>query len=152
MKADTGITAEISDPNDLGLPAGSASTEIDTSQPQTPTLNERFSRNLMQLVLDASSALRRGDQDTVNAIIDRANEANNHILTEITTLGTKSNSIEFYQNKNKDYEFNLKERQNLVEGTDMENEIIEWEAVKAAYDATLKMGTQILPHSIFDFI
>ncbi len=34
----------------------------------------------------------------------------------------------------------------------MENEIIEWEAVKAAYDATLKMGTQILPHSIFDFI
>lgn len=152
MKADTGITAEISAPNDLGLPAGSASTEIDTSQPQTPTLNERFSRNLMQLVLDASSALRRGDQDTVNAIIDRANEANNHILTEITTLGTKSNSIEFYQNKNKDYEFNLKERQNLVEGTDMENEIIEWEAVKAAYDATLKMGTQILPHSIFDFI
>ena len=48
---------------------GSASTEIDTSQPQTPTLNERFSRNLMQLVLDASSALRRGDQDTVNAIL-----------------------------------------------------------------------------------
>lgn len=152
MKAGEGFTAEISAPNDLGLPAGSASTEIDDSVPQSPVLSERFSKNLMQLVLDAASALRRGDQSTVNAIIDRANEANNHILTEITTLGTKYNSIEFYQNKNKDYEYNLKERQNLVEGTDMENEIITYEAVKAAYDATLKIGTQILPHSIFDFV
>lgn len=152
MKADLGFTAEISAPNDLGLPAGSASTEIDESVPQTPVLTERFSKNLMQLVLDAASALRRGDQDTVNAIIDRANEANNHILTEITTLGTKYNSIEFYESKNKDYDYNLKARQNIVEGTDMENEIITYEAVKAAYDATLKIGTQILPHSIFDFI
>ena len=152
MKADLGFTAEISAPNDLGLPAGSASTEIDESVPQSPVLTERFSKNLMQLVLDAAVALRKGDQDTVNAIIDRANEANNHILTEITTLGTKYNSIEFYQNKNKDYEYNLKERQNLVEGTDMENEIITWEAVKAAYDATLKIGAQVLPHSIFDFV
>lgn len=152
MKAALGFTAEITAPNDLGLPAGSASTEIDESIPQTPVIAERFSKNLMQLVLDAASALRRGDQDTVNAIIDRANQANNHILTEITTLGTKYNSIEFYENKNKDYEYNLKERQNIVEGTDMENEIITWEAVKAAYDATLKMGAQILPHSIFDFV
>ena len=152
MKAALGNTAEISAPNDLGLPAGSASTEIDESVSQIPVLTERFSKNLMQLVLDAASALRNGDQDTVNAIIDRANEANNHILTEITTLGTKYNSIEFYENKNKDYEYNLKERQNIVEGTDMENEIITWEAVKAAYDATLKMGAQILPHSIFDFV
>lgn len=152
MKTEEGVTAKISAPNDLGLPAGTASTEIDESQPQSPVLTERYSKNLMQLVLDAASALRRGDQDTVNAIIDRANEANNHILTEITTLGTKYNSIEFYQNKNKDYDFNLKERQNLVEGTDMENEIMQYYAIKAAYDATLKMGSQILPHSIFDFV
>ncbi|MDE6599592.1 MAG: hypothetical protein K2K34_05875 [Oscillospiraceae bacterium] len=118
----------------------------------TPDIKERFSKNLMQLVLDAASALRKGDQDTVNAIIDRANEANNHVLHEITSLGIKYNTIEFYQNKNKDYAFNLRERQNLVEGTDMENEIIEYYAVKAAYDATLKIGSQVLPHSIFDFI
>ena len=125
---------------------------LNLSEDGTPDISERFSKNLMQLVLDAASALRRGDQDTVNAIIDRANEANNHILNEITTLGIKYNTIEFYQNKNKDYEYNLKERQNLVEGTDMENEIIEYYAVKAAYDATLKIGSQVLPHSIFDFI
>lgn len=115
-------------------------------------VSDRYSKNLMQLVLDAAFALKKGDQATVNAIIDRANEANNHILSEITTLGTKQQSIEFYENKNKDYEYTLKERQNVVEGTDMENEIINYEAIKAAYDATLKMGAQILPHSIFDFV
>lgn len=137
----------------FAFPVGEVNQErVPLNEDGTPDLSERFSKNLMQLVLDAASALRKGDQDTVNAIIDRANQANNHILTEITTLGTKYNSIEFYENKNKDYEYNLKERQNIVEGTDMENEIITWEAVKAAYDATLKMGAQILPHSIFDFV
>lgn len=111
-----------------------------------------YSQNLIQLVLDAATALRNGDQPTANAIIDRAKEANNHILTQITTLGTKQSSIEFYLNKTEDYRFNLKERQNLVEGTDMEAEITNYEAVKAAYDATLKIGAQLLPHSIFDFI
>ena len=138
--------------NDFGLTEGEIARTVPMTEDGTPDISERYSKNLMQLVLDAASALRRGDQGTVNAIIDRANEANNHILKEITTLGTKYNTIEFYQNKNKDYEYNLKERQNLVEGTDMENEIIEYYAVKAAYDATLKIGTQVLPHSIFDFI
>lgn len=134
-------------------PAGEVSQDkLPLNEDGTPDLSNVYSKNLMQLVLDAASALRKGDQSRVNAIIDRANEANSHILNEITTLGTKYNTIEFYQNKNKDYEYNLKERQNLVEGTDMENEIIEYYAVKAAYDATLKIGTQVLPHSIFDFI
>ncbi|MDE7302366.1 MAG: hypothetical protein K2N60_03495 [Oscillospiraceae bacterium] len=138
--------------NDFGLTEGEIARTVPMTEDGTPNITERYSKNLMQLVLDAASALRKGDQGTVNAIIDRANEANNHILKEITTLGTKYNTIEFYQNKNKDYDYNLKERQNLVEGTDMENEIIEYYAVKAAYDATLKIGTQVLPHSIFDFI
>ncbi|MBD5139609.1 MAG: hypothetical protein HDT24_09900 [Ruminococcus sp.] len=138
--------------NDFMLRNGEIERSVPMTEDGTPDISERFSKNLMQLVLDAASALRKGDQDTVNAIIDRANEANNHILNEITTLGIKYNTIEFYQSKNKDYEYNLKERQNLVEGTDMENEIIEYYAVKAAYDATLKIGSQVLPHSIFDFI
>ncbi|MBD5147083.1 MAG: hypothetical protein HDT21_14455 [Ruminococcus sp.] len=149
---DSGINKVEIGANDFGLTEGEITRTVPMTEDGTPDISERYSKNLMQLVLDAASALRRGDQDTVNAIIDRANEANNHILKEITTLGTKYNTIEFYQNKNKDYEYNLKERQNLVEGTDMENEIIEYYAVKAAYDATLKIGTQVLPHSIFDFI
>lgn len=114
--------------------------------------NDGYSKNLAQLVLDAARALRNGDQATPNAIIDKANKANQNILIEIANLGSKYNNIEFYQSKNEDSKFNLRERQNLVEGTDMEYEISYWENLMAAYDASLKVGTQIIPHSIFDFI
>lgn len=113
---------------------------------------EGYSNNLIQLTYDVAAALRDNDRATVNAIIDRANTANNHILTQIAKLGTKQASIDFQLNKNEDYRFNLKERQNLVEGTDMEEEITNYEAVKAAYDASLQIGAQLLPKSIFDFI
>ncbi len=111
-----------------------------------------FSQNLIQLAYDAAEALRKNDRSTVNAIIDRANTANNHILTQIAKLGTKQNSIDFQLSKTEEYRFNLKERQNLVEGTNMEEEIINYEAVMAAYDASLQIGAQLLPKSIFDFV
>lgn len=115
-------------------------------------MEDGYSCNLIQLTYDVADALRNNDRATVNAIIDRANTANNHILTQIAKLGTKQSSIDFQLNKTEDYRFNLKERQNLVEGTDMEEEIINYEAVMAAYDASLQIGAQLLPKSIFDFI
>ena len=115
-------------------------------------MEDGYSQNLIQLTYDAADALRNNDRATVNAIIDRANTANSHILTQIAKLGTKQSSIDFQLNKTEDYRFNLKERQNLVEGTDMEEEIINYEAVMAAYDASLQIGAQLLPKSIFDFI
>ena len=111
-----------------------------------------YSKNLIQLVLDAAEALRNGDQSYVNAAIDRANNANGGVLTAITTLGTKQNDIDFYIGKMADDRFNFDERQNLIEGTDMEAEISNWYNLQAAYDAFLKIGTSVIPSSIFDFV
>lgn len=115
-------------------------------------VEDGYSKNLIQLTYDVADALRNNDRSTVNAIIDRANTANNHILTQIAKLGTKQASIDFQLSKTEDYRFNLKDRQNLVEGTNMEEEITNHEAVKAAYDASLQIGAQLLPKSIFDFV
>ncbi|MDE6709749.1 MAG: hypothetical protein K2J76_04590 [Oscillospiraceae bacterium] len=114
--------------------------------------SEGYSKNLMQLALDAARSLRKGDQSTVNAIIDKADMSNDNVLTAITTIGSKQNSIEFYVNRNEDSRFNLRERQNIVEGTDMETEISYWESLMAAYEASLKVGTQVIPNSIFNYI
>lgn len=114
--------------------------------------DEGYSKNLIQLVLDSARALRNGDQSTTNAIIDKANISNNNILIEITNIGSKQNGIEFYENRNEDSRYNLRERQNIVEGTDMETEISYWESLRAAYEASLKVGTQIIPNSIFNYI
>ncbi|MCH5192564.1 MAG: hypothetical protein J1F11_01280 [Oscillospiraceae bacterium] len=119
---------------------------------ETDIEGKTFSKNLIQLVLDAAEALKRGDRDYANDVIDRANLANNGVLTQITTLGSKQNDIAFYEDRNKDYDYNLKERQNLIEGTDMEAEIMNWYNLQAAYDAFLKIGTSVIPSSIFDFV
>ncbi len=116
------------------------------------TDEDGYSMNLIQLVYDAAEAMRNNDRETVNAIIDRANASNNRILTQIAKLGTKQNNIDFQLSKNEEYRYNLQDRQNLVEGTDMEEEIINYEAVMAAYDASLQIGAQLLPKSIFDFV
>ena len=93
-----------------------------------------------------------GDQGYVNAVIDKANEANGLILKSITTLGIRQNTIDFYLDRMTDTEFNLKDRQNLVEGTDMAEEITNEYNLQAAYEAALKMGSWVLPKSIFDFV
>jgi flagellar hook-associated protein 3 FlgL len=111
-----------------------------------------YSNNFVQLIYDAAAALTKGDVETVNATLDRLSAANTGILTEITTLGAKQNSIEFYQNKNDDYRISLQSRQNDVEYCDTEKEIINMDSAYAAYQASLQLSSNILPRSIFDFI
>ncbi len=111
-----------------------------------------YSKNFVQLIYDAAYALDNGDVDYANAVLDKFNQANSHVLTEITTLGSKQNSMDFYMTKNEDYRMSLKERQNNVEGCDMNEQIVDLEATEAAYNAILQMSSTILPKSIFDFI
>lgn len=114
--------------------------------------NEFYSNNFVQLIFDAAAALKEGDTERANATLDRLNNANTGILTEITTLGSKQNSIEFYLSKNKEYKASLQSRQNDVEGCDMNEEIINMNSTEAAYNAALQLSSKVLPRSIFDFI
>ncbi|MGN0608900.1 MAG: flagellin [Oscillospiraceae bacterium] len=114
--------------------------------------NEFYSNNFVQLIFDAAAALKEGDMERANATLDRLNTANTGILTEITTLGAKQNSIEFYLSKNEEYKTSLQSRQNDVEGCDMNEEIINMDSTEAAYNAALQLSSRVLPRSIFDFI
>jgi|GEM_PF-1512883 len=112
----------------------------------------QFSNNFVQLLYDAADALRGGDISRANATIDLLNNANNGILTEITSLGAEQRATEFYLDKDEEYETTLKERQNDVEGVDMDKEITNLDAMEAAYNALLQLSSRVLPKSIFDFI
>ena len=114
--------------------------------------NDFYSKNFVQLIYDAAAALKAGDTERANATLDRLNTANTGILTEITTLGSKQNSIEFYLSKSDEYRTSLKSRQNDVEGCDMNEEIINMNSTEAAYNAALQLSSKVLPRSIFDFI
>lgn len=108
--------------------------------------------NLMQLVYDAAAAMRNGDRETVNRLIDKIDDANTKVLNAITDLGIKQNNMDFYMQKNEVYRLSLLEKQNDLEGVDLEAEITNWKTIDAAYNAALSMGSNILPKSLFDFI
>ncbi|MGN1304355.1 MAG: hypothetical protein ACI4YB_04885 [Oscillospiraceae bacterium] len=112
----------------------------------------QFSNNFVQLIYDAADALRAGDVSRANATIDLLDNSNTGILTEITTLGAKYKSTEFYLEKDEEYKMSLQERQNDVEGCDMTQEITNMNATQAAYNAMLQLSANVLPKSIFDFI
>ncbi|MCD7730536.1 MAG: hypothetical protein LUI05_03445 [Oscillospiraceae bacterium] len=127
-------------------------TEDDVIDIDGTSTEVTFSKNFVQLIFDAAASLKDGDTSTANAILDRLNTANTGILTEITTLGTKQNRVEFYLNKNDEQRISLQSRQNDVEGVDTESEIVTMDSLQAAYNAALQMNAQVLPSSIFDFI
>lgn len=108
--------------------------------------------NLIQLTYDAAAALRAGDMEAVNRYIDKLDAANTKVLNAVTDLGIKQNNLDFYTDKNSVYRLSLLEKQNDLEGADLEEEITNWKTVSAAYNAALSMGSNILPKSLFDFI
>ncbi len=110
------------------------------------------SKNMIQLVYDAAEALANGDLSTANGLIDRINNANGYVLSAVTSLGSKENSVDFYLEKNSEYETSLLERQNDVEGVDIEAEISNMESLEAAYNAALQLSSRVLPLSLFDFV
>lgn len=131
----------------------SVNTFYDKNDPfSKATYDMQFSNNFVQLIYDAADALRAGDVSRANATIDLLDNSNTGILTEITTLGSKYKSTEFYLDKDEEYKSSLLERQNDVEGCDMNEEITNMDAMQAAYNAMLQLSANILPRSIFDFI
>jgi flagellar hook-associated protein 3 FlgL len=116
---------------------------------------EGFATNLIQLTLDAAAVAEEGDIEKVwelSRYIDKTDEASTNIRTAITELGVRYTSLEYYTSKNEDSRNALLDRQLTVEGTDIYKEITDYFAIQAAYDASLKMGANILPKSIFDFV
>lgn len=116
------------------------------------TDKDNDSLNLIQLVYDAAAALRKGDVESVNRYIDKLDEANSKVLDAITTLGVKQNNMQMYIDRNEVYRINLSEKQNTIEGVDIEEEITNMKSIEAAYNASLSLGSGIIPKSIFDFV
>jgi flagellin-like hook-associated protein FlgL len=111
-----------------------------------------FSNNLAQAIFDASWALEYSHDGIIVGSIDALDNASTNLLSSITKMGANQISIEFFQKKNDDYEFSLKERQNEVEGVDIYNEITYYNALEAAFQAALQLSSKVLPRSVFDFI
>ena len=119
---------------------------------ETNENGDSFSLNFIQLLYDTADALQKNDVAYANAAIDKLCTARGKVLNAITNLGMEQNSMDFYIDRNADYRITLQERQNEVEGIDMEEEIVNMSTTEAVYNAVLQMSSKVIPTSIFDFI
>lgn len=110
------------------------------------------SQNFVQLVYEIADSLEKGDRDFVNSSIDKLENARTKILDFIVDLGVKQTSLESHIARNESSRILLMDKQNSLEGCDIEREITNFKTLEAAYNASLTMGAKVLPKSIFDFI
>lgn len=116
------------------------------------SVEQGYSKNYIQLTLDAARALRQGDLAYANACIDRIVSSSENLLVEIADLGNSEDFIQFNTDRLDRREENLLERQKDVEGCDEKYEITLWKTYEAIYNACLQMSSSIVPNSIFSYI
>ena len=127
-------------------------TNGDPDQPFESTEINDVAKNIIQLVLDAGSYLRKGDQQMVARYADLIYAAQSNLSIAITDLGTHSKFIEFNQDRINEIQINLNDKQNDIESTDLPTEITKWKVLESVYNASLQMGASVLSQSIFNYI
>lgn len=111
-----------------------------------------FSNNVIQLLYDAAQCLRSGDQDKVARYADVIYAAQSKVSNALSNIGTKTQFIEFNDTRLTNNMYTLKEKQNELEFTDLPTEITKWKTLESVYNASLQMGTTVIPMSVFDYI
>ena len=129
-----------------------ASAEQDADSQLEYTEHGGYSKNIMQLVLDAAGYLREGDQDMVARYADLIYAAQAPLSVAIADLGTNDQFIEFNETRIENTLLNLSDKQNDLEITDLPTEITNYKVLETIYNATLQMGAQMIPMSIFNYI
>lgn len=114
-----------------------------------------LANNAVQLAFDAAKALREGDIGKATALMDQVKKAQTTVVVGITNIGVKSATIEYNQSRMAQDELTYATAQVNAEGLTLEEQaelMTQYKSVEAAYNATLQMGSKVVPTSIFDFI
>lgn len=131
----------------------STTSTNDGSGDENPiSMDTIYSKNYIQLTLDAAKALRNGDIDYANGCIDRIVSANEKLLVEIANLGCNEDFISFNIDRLTTREYNALERQNELESANLEEETTLLKTYSALYNACLQMASEVVPNSIFNYM
>jgi flagellar hook-associated protein 3 FlgL len=115
------------------------------------------SNNLIQLTLDAATALRETESRTGGSALialfaDLTFEAQSFVSQSIARIGSEQSFIEFNKDRLMNLDYSLRERQNNLEFIDMGEATTRWKMLEMVYNATLQMSASTVPMSIFSFI
>lgn len=118
------------------------------------TNEDGTSKNIISLAGQIADALEEEDfdLDEYKKLLNAFDGARNVLMDNITTIGTKTNFLETTKSRLEDQQLNLTEQYDNVVNVDMAEAITEFSWAQYAYNAALKIGTNILTPSFIDFM
>lgn len=108
--------------------------------------------NIYSIIDKMETQLRAGDKDGAMKSLENLKDKQSNITIASAEIGTRQNILERTSGRLETELLNLQESQENLEGVNMEKEAVENQSLKAAWQATLQLGGNLLLPSIFDFI
>lgn len=108
--------------------------------------------NIIALAFKAANAIENGDTSSSMKLLDKMNAAKSNLMIGITNIGNLQQSVTYNQSRIEDSTYSLKVAQQATEGVDVTEEITNLKVAEMAYNATLSMGSNLIPKSIFDYM
>lgn len=112
------------------------------------------SKNLISLAGEIADVLDQEDFDEAKykELLNAFDDARGLLADNLTTIGTRTNFLENTKDRLEDQQINLTEQYDNVVNVDMAEAITEFSWAQYAYNAALKIGTNILTPSFIDFM
>lgn len=112
------------------------------------------SKNLITLAGQIADVLDKEDFDVeeYKKLLNAFDDARGLLADNLTTIGTKTNFLTTTKTRLEDQQLNLTEQYDNVVNVDMAEAITEFSWAQYAYNAALKIGTNILTPSFIDFM
>lgn len=112
------------------------------------------SKNMIILAGQIADSLEKEpfDQAEYEKLLNNFDEGRNNVLQQVTTLGTKSQFLTTTKDRLETDKLNLATQLDSVVNIDMADAITQFSWASYAYNAALKVGTNILSPSFIDFM
>lgn len=111
-----------------------------------------YSKNIIQIALDAAQALKDGNKEEAMGYVDRLRNAQTSTSIAHADIGNKQKFIEYNETRLTSNLETLYEKQNDLEGTDLAKETTNWKTLESIYNVSLQLATSVIPMSIFEFM
>lgn len=115
---------------------------------------DRNPKNMILLAGEISKVLREDDfdRDQYKKLLDSFEGRRNDVLEQVTILGTQTEFLTTTKTRLENSEISLAKQLDSVVNVDMAGAIMDFSWAQYAYNAALKVGTQILSPSFIDFM
>lgn len=109
--------------------------------------------NIYSVLNDFYNALSSdADANELSGYITKLQDAQTRTLTTQSKVGGTVNRLEMLQNRYEGETLTYKERKSVVEDVDIAEAYINYNVSQTVYNAALQVGTEIMQHTILDYI